>query len=453
MSRAITCPSCGGSLEVKAAGYTVTVACRHCGSVLDVANPDVAIIKAYHESAKRLDLPLGSRGTLFWVEWEAIGWLRRKAQGITWQEYLLFNPYAGYRWLVESCGEWQFGQMLTRQPEALGQGLYGWAKRRFVSEEDATTITTIDVVGEFYWRVRSGDQVYAESYASDDGQTLSMEATRDQAGGDDVQWTHLVPVPQNWIDSFRRPQGPDLARPEPARPKSERFDFFSRLWGHAEGRRTDLWLMAALATITAIAALFLLAMFSSGDAGLRGQGQVVVDGPTARITVGPVKLTRPHQFVTVKLAATSFTNRWVDLDYLLVNRATQATIPASATIEYYAGRDSDGSWSEGRHEASTRFSGVPAGDYDLLVEAEAKRWNDPSASSYSSTTYTDNPWGIGGVQSAPAQEQEMIGLGFLVEPGGLPWGLWWLIVVWASLPVLILYAYRASRTAVYGEDA
>jgi len=451
MSRAIICPSCGGSLEVKAAGYTVTVACRHCGSVLDVANPDVAIIREYHENAAKLPLPLGSRGTLFGTQWEAIGWLRRVAGEYSWGEYLLFNPYAGYRWLVHSDGQWQFGTMLTDLPRETGNwGEALWGGATYVSEDEPVTITTTRVLGEFYWRVQAGEMWLARSY--DRG---SASLSREWRAGEEVQWTHLVAVPQRQIDAFRRPQGPDLARPEPARPGSDapRPGFFSRIWGNTDGRRTDLWMMAALATITAIAALFLLSLFSSGDAGVRGQGQVVVDGPTARITVGPVKLTRPHQFVTVRVAATSFTNRWVDLDYLLVNRATQASIPASATIEYYEGRDSDGSWSEGSHEAGTRFSGVPAGDYDLLVEAEAKRWNDPSASVYNGTDYTPNPWGIGGAQGAPAQvEEELIGLGFLVEPGGLPWGLWWLIAVLALLPVLCLYAYRASRTAVYGED-
>ena len=40
----------------------------------------------------------------------------------------------------------------------------------------------------------------------------------------------------------------------------------------------------------------------------------------------------------------------------------------------------------------------------------------------------------------------------LVEPGGFPGALWSLIVVLAWLPWLIAYAYRASKTAVYGEN-
>ena len=49
--RALSCPSCGGTINLRAAGYTVTVACQYCGSILDVANPDVRLIQEYHEAA------------------------------------------------------------------------------------------------------------------------------------------------------------------------------------------------------------------------------------------------------------------------------------------------------------------------------------------------------------------------------------------------------------------
>lgn len=455
MSRAIICPSCGGALEVKAAGYTVTVACQYCGSVLDVANPDVAIIKEYHEAARQLPLPLGSRGVLSGVEWEVIGWLRRQAGEYSWGEYLLFNPYAGYRWLVHSDGQWQFGTMLTDLPRETGRwGEALWRGDTYSGEDEPVSILTSKVIGEFYWRVQAGETWVARSY-----ERGNMSLSREWREGEEVQWTHLVAVPQRLVDAFRRPEGPDLARPEPTRPKpggqkpGGPSDFAQRIWGTAySSGPAGLWAMAMVAMLTTVAAFFLLAGFASNDAGVRGGGGVVVDGPTSRMTIGPVHLTRSAQFVTVKVDATNFTNRWVDLDYLLVNRASQAAIPASATIEYYAGRDSDGNWSEGSLETSTRFSGVPAGDYDLMIEAEAKRWNDPSASTYTTTSYTTNPWGIDTAQSIPAQEQEVIGLSVLVEPGGFPWGLFWMIVGLAWAPWVITYAYRASKTAVYGEN-
>jgi len=75
--RALSCPSCGGTISLRAAGYTVTVACQYCSSILDVANPDVRLIKEFHEAAAELEIPLGTRGTLRGVEWEVIGFMSR----------------------------------------------------------------------------------------------------------------------------------------------------------------------------------------------------------------------------------------------------------------------------------------------------------------------------------------------------------------------------------------
>src|SRR5690606_13101602 len=62
--KALSCPSCGGTINVKAAGYTVTVACIYCGSILDVANPQVRLITEYRQAMAELEIPLGTRGTL-----------------------------------------------------------------------------------------------------------------------------------------------------------------------------------------------------------------------------------------------------------------------------------------------------------------------------------------------------------------------------------------------------
>jgi hypothetical protein len=431
MSRAVTCPCCGGAIEVKAAGYTVSVACQHCGSLLDVAHPDVKIIAEYHQKLARLALPLGSRGALFGTQWEVIGWLAREAAGYAWEEYLLFNPYAGYRWLVCSDGVWQLGQMLTAQPKTLGDGTYGWASRRFGAEEDgAATITTKAVLGEFYWRVRAGEQVFAESFIRGDGQSLSREAN-----GEEVQWTHLVPLPASWIKGFTPPQGSDLARPTLPRGGGEakRPSGFAAWWAGLELAETSLSAMAGIALATALGAMLILAAMGSSSVTLRGQGQVSVDGAAAAIPIGAISLKRPKQFVTIKVESSNFVNQWVDLDYRLVNRQTQAVFSAPAALEYYTGVDSDGTWSEGSHSAETLFEGIPAGQYDVVVEASAHSWNDPTRAAHSYT----NPF-----QTAP----ETIGLAFLVEDGGMAWGLWWLVVAGAGLPLLWVAIKQGSRT-------
>jgi hypothetical protein len=442
--RAITCPSCGGSIAIKAVGVTVSLACRHCGTLLDVAQGDAKIIAEYHRAVAELALPLGSRGTIFAVEWEAIGWLEREAGGYVWEEYLRFNPYAGYRWLVVSDGAWQFGLMLTAVPEDLGGGQMGWARRRFEREDEAARITTRKVLGEFYWRVRSGDEVTALSFSSADGQSLSMEST-----GDEAQWTHLVPVPVAWVRAFVAPEGealarPDVKRPEPAAAKGGFFSGFAARWRDGSDGQADLWLMGLAGLVTAFVAMLLLGAFGMSTAGLTAKAQVPVDNGSARFTIGTLQVSRAQQFVTVKVTTQAFQNKWVDLDYVLVNKASQQGMPASATVEYYEGYDSDGHWSEGSHEAETRFSAVPAGQYELVVEAQAHNWNGSGAAPVAQPA--DNPWAVNGI-AGPAAAGEVVAIALLFEAGGMPWGLWWLVVVLLALPIGWILAYRRSFTS------
>ncbi|MEJ7605177.1 MAG: hypothetical protein WKF37_02675, partial [Bryobacteraceae bacterium] len=55
-------------------------------------------------------IPLGTRGNLQGTRYEAIGFQMRgiEVDGIQylWSEYLLFNPYQGYRYLTEYQGHW-----------------------------------------------------------------------------------------------------------------------------------------------------------------------------------------------------------------------------------------------------------------------------------------------------------------------------------------------------------
>ncbi|MGH6781176.1 MAG: DUF4178 domain-containing protein, partial [Sphingomonadaceae bacterium] len=92
------------------------------------------------------------------------------------------------------------------------------------------------------------------------------------------------------------------------------------------------------------------------------------------LTVGPIQLTRPWQAVTIEAQAPGLDNAWIDLDYSLVDRTTQQSYDAYGLAERYSGYDSDGSWSEGSRTTATKMAMLPAGTYDLLVDAEAHNW-------------------------------------------------------------------------------
>lgn len=357
------CPNCGGTIEIKAAGYTVTVACQYCGSVLDVADPDVRIITRYEEAVQALELPLGSRGRLRGYEWEVIGYLRRSENGqYPWDEYLLFNPYRGYRWLDTDGRGWSFGRQLTAQPEANRGGGFT-VEGEFYEPFYADTRAQVDrVVGEFYWRVQAGDEARTADYVRP-GKMLSWEYD-----GKETVWTLSELLdPHEITDAFGidPPSGGGLPLPHQPSP-----------YGKKAGGMMKLALLAAAA----------LVVMSFVFGGTSDPQTAVIDlatnGTEQEATIGPIVLDRPTQGVTVSARAPGIENSWVDLGYTLTNRETGDVYEASDVVERYSGSDAEGSWTEGSRSASSKFSRIPAGTYDLTAYAAGSRW---TASFYSSS--------------------------------------------------------------------
>jgi hypothetical protein len=357
--RALSCPACGGALELRAAGYSVTVACIYCGSILDVANPDVRLITRYQEAAQELEIPLGTRGTLRGVEWEVIGYLRRSEHGsYGWEEYLLFNPYHGYRWLVNNRGGWSFGEMLTRTPDWMGiyPQLDGETYQPFFTNGQAQ----VDyVLGEFYWRVQVGEEVATDDYVRP-GWMLSREANAAE-----VAWTlselidPKVMAGAFGVEALLSPWPPLPHQPSP--------------WGR------PLKIGVRIAGAAAVILILMSLIFDRGVNLLQATVPFTMTGQEQSTTLGPITLTRPYQAVSIRAEGPmDLDNAWVDLDYSLVNRATQESFDAYGLVEHYTGRDVDGYWQEGTRLAETRIAAVPAGTYDLVVETRGNHWSSSS---------------------------------------------------------------------------
>jgi hypothetical protein len=365
----LTCPGCGGTITLRAAGYTVTVVCQYCGSILDVANPDVRLIKEFHEAAAQLEIPLGTRGTLRGVEWEAIGYVRRSEGGAyPWEEYLLFNPYHGYRWLISNGRGWSFGELLTRAPY--------WMSGSVSLDGETYTPFFADgrpqvdyVLGEFYWRVQVGEQVAADDYVRP-GFMLSREANEQE-----VSWTRSALLEPDEIEAAfgvqapRNPWPPLPHQPSPYR-KAMKTGLIFALGG-----------MGLL--------LLLTIMFSGGPVLLRQSLPLSLDGREQSVSFGPITVTRPYQVVRIRAEAPNLSNAWVDLEYSLVNRQTQQAYAAYGLAERYSGSDSDGPWTEGDRGATVKLAAIPRGTYDLVVDYTGNRW---TGGSYT-PTYSWNPDG------------------------------------------------------------
>lgn len=115
------CPACGAGLTLRAPGFSQAIVCSHCRAVLLADDPQHKIISKYGSKATIEPLiPLGTRGKLRGEEFEIIGYMRKavKYYGMTyhWSEYLLYNPYKGCRWLIESNRHWIFLKPLPGEP-------------------------------------------------------------------------------------------------------------------------------------------------------------------------------------------------------------------------------------------------------------------------------------------------------------------------------------------------
>ena len=354
--RALTCPSCGGTVELRAAGYSMSVVCQYCTSVLDVSDPVVKLVVERREAAAALDIPLGTRGTLKGVEWEAVGYMRRSMSGeYPWEEYLLFNPYHGYRFLITDGRGWSLGEMQTRGPEtvsALGLIFAGENYTRFYAGGRAQ----VDyVLGEFYWRVEQGETVQTADWVRP-GFMLSSEKNAHE-----ISWTVSELLSPNEIgrafgvDAPRRPWPPLPHQPSPHLP-------FLKTGGK-------------MALVAAAFLLILSIVFTGSTRLISSQVAIAGDGRDQEATIGPFELRRPYQKVVIRAVVPELENGWVDLDYTLVERRSQASYSAYKAAERYSGRDSDGSWTEGSRAATAHIASVPAGTYDLVIEYKGNRWS------------------------------------------------------------------------------
>src|SRR5262249_50665324 len=94
--RSLSCPSCGGTVELRGLGRSLSVVCIQCLSVLDASTPTLQVIQQF-QAKQRFQpyIPLGTRGKMRGDLYEVIGFQVRQmiAGGVAyhWSEYTLFN--------------------------------------------------------------------------------------------------------------------------------------------------------------------------------------------------------------------------------------------------------------------------------------------------------------------------------------------------------------------------
>jgi hypothetical protein len=337
--------------------------------------------KAASKERVEPSLPLGARGRWKGKLYEIIGFQRRTivVDGFPydWFEYLLFNPYAGYRYLTEYEGHWNDVILCQALPEHMEGSGYSekptvrYQGRAFSHFQTADARTTY-IAGEFPWQVRINDLAKTRDYISPPF-ILSSESTEAETTWSIGEYTSGKDVFKafNPKQNAPAPVGIFANQPSP--------------WGGSVG---EAWKTGGFLLAAAFVVLFLAVILSSNkivfrenytfSSANRGEPSFVtetfrLEGRTSNVEID---------------INSNVDNSWAYLSMALINSDTGDAYDVGREVSYYHGYDEDGSWSEGSRNDEVTLPHVPPGNYYLRVEPEV---GPSSSAAYTITVRRDVP--------------------------------------------------------------
>jgi hypothetical protein len=361
--KALHCPQCGGAITLRSFQQAVTVVCENCHCILDAKDPTLKILQQFRAVTGELKplIPLGTRGKLRGTDYEVIGFQRRsiESDGVRydWHEYLLFNPYKGFRYLSEYQGHWNDITVCKDLPVVrsalVSSANYLGETYRHFQTADATTGY---VIGEFPWQVRVGERAVVTDYVHPP-HLLSCEASSGETTWSVGEYIYPQEIWKafNLLGKPPEPIGVFENQPAPSKVSvKQAFVAFLAL---------SIFLLGMMA---------LNDMVASKDPVFTSTYHLLPGMPKgeASFVTDVFELKGRATNVEVKTSA-DVSNNWIYLNYALINQDTGRAWDFGREVSYYSGRDSDGSWSEGSRRDTVIVPSVPPGHYYLRIEPEA----------------------------------------------------------------------------------
>jgi hypothetical protein len=363
--KSFTCRNCGAAVIIRNTRDSIVVICKSCNATIDLTDPNYTILaKTKGQVHLSPFIPLGGRGRLKDVLWEAIGYVRRMdvESSFAWDEFLLFNPYHGYRWLTQSKGHWNFVTPIKGCPAAcdglnIMHGNTWTYQGKYYKLYYSGQARVSAVLGEFYWRVQVNDTVKMEDYICPP-YLLSME--KDQL---EQHWSlseylepHLIQDAFNLKQNFPTPMG--VAPNQPSAPAEQ----WERIQKHA---------------LVVFGLLILLQMVHTR---LSSNEMVLVHpdsypGQHKTVVTQPFRLREGLGNALIQFQA-PVNNTWLSVDGDLVNETTGESFPFGETVEHYQGYDGGEYWQEGDSSQAKLYSALPGGTYHLEYELSGARTSD-----------------------------------------------------------------------------
>lgn len=361
--QALACPSCGAQVELRGFANTLTAVCPHCTAVLDTSTPALQILHKFQSEQRRTPtVPLGTRGRFENTTYEVIGFQTRaiEVEGITyeWAEYVLLNPYHGFRYLSEYKGHWSYIWPVRKSPVAharAGRKESQMLNGRVYGHFQHAEARTVFVLGEFPWRVEVGETVQVDDYSAPP-YVLSAERY-----GAEVTWSEgryctgkEIWKALNLTGSPPAARGIYLNQPSPYPART------------ASAMKLLLVFEALL-----VAMLMFFSTTARRDVAFKESHRFTPGVSAENSFVTPVFELQGHTSNVEVRTATDLDNNWTFFGYSLINADTGQAWDFGREVGYYYGRDSDGSWSEGGRNDTAILPSIPPGRYYLRVEPES----------------------------------------------------------------------------------
>jgi hypothetical protein len=356
-AHALECPNCRGSLELVAPGQCERVACPYCGALSDVNQGKLDILQILDkERFPDPPLALGSKGVFEGHEMEVCGYMVRsttwEGEFYYWDEYLLYHPQVGFRWLTDSDGHWSFVE-----PVPIADVKKGYSTVRHQGRPyrifDAVASQVEFVLGQFYWNVAIGERVHMAEYTAPP-YSLSEEQTESE-----VNWSRSRYLPKQEVE---KTFGIELRKP-----------------AHGTVGLNQPYPHAGIYKAFGMLLLAALAVFAMGS--VRNHGKVVLEekfffeGQT--LSEPQVQFSKPFNLrggrnIEVE-AFSAVHNSWVYVQFDLINEKTGAATFFDLPIEFYSGLD----WKEGSTTSKKVLKTVGEGSYSLRVAADRQDFRSP----------------------------------------------------------------------------
>ena len=281
--------------------------------------------------------------------------------GITypWQEFLLFNPYEGFRWLIYSMsdGHWAFGGALDGAPQpnvGIGHRSLRFKGDTFKHFQSSPAITTY-VEGEFTWRVEVGDTANAEEFILPP-RSLSIE-TSSGPGGAEINFTEFryIGADEVWKAFGLQGSPPSTSGVAPSQPNPHRAHRL--FYGLSFLVLFGLWIAATV-------------LYTGG----RSPTKVIDESslPIGEVYTTEIELGEPGSSGTVQLefGVQPLSNGWAYADVVLVNQETEEALNFGAEVDNWNGVADGEAYNEGTNPRRVSLGGVEGGKYLMQVTTQ-----------------------------------------------------------------------------------